>query len=545
MKLEFRPWMRISQRIFAGFLVNLVCALVLGAVNILNMGSISSATTKITTYNEYLGELNTFQYICDKLEATSGYVKRDLLGGKTIGDKDNNTLTVYSTQIQTDGESISTIIKKLAPEEWARFDELLRDFSKNQKNWAEEKSYASAALLSGSMTRLTAFTNSVIRALEASIESEIRRASGRIRVTRNVTFVFTALLLGVVLITALPMLRELKGLFTPVREASETALTAATRASDYATEMDGSIAQLKAVLSDIGRAIEEVTNSAQDSSTQAATIIAAVKDASEFAGALADEALAIHERLNANQGYLRAKVAQVQELSSNIASSLARIIKNADRAENLAGQVTALKDEIRGIETFLAFMDEINDQTELLALNASVEAARAGDQAMGFAVVAERLRKLSDETKRFTNQIQQTTLGIQDVSREVAAALSEIIASVRGSANEVLEVNQEFAQLKQVLESLYEANESVIHASSHQLEKTRQIHQSATDIRRSIEEISVQTEQVSGAMEELSAESQEIVGQIELISGNVGETRAVIERQVELARLAKDAADRF
>ena len=158
-----------------------------------------------------------------------------------------------------------------------------------------------------------------------------------------------------------------------------------------------------------------------------------------------------------------------------------------------------------------------------MSLNASIEAARAGEHGRGFAIVAERIRRLSEGTQGFTSDIQETIDSLQKVANIVTNALGNIIINLRGSTSEVSEVNKEFTELKEVLQSLYEANNGMIAGVNIQLESSRGVHESVEKISSAIESISTHIEQVSTSMQNLSAESEEIIGQIELTNNNANE----------------------
>lgn len=125
-----------------------------------------------------------------------------------------------------------------------------------------------------------------------------------------------------------------------------------------------------------------------------------------------------------------------------LAASAATIFANEQDLNNEIKQITALSNEINTVSQFIK---DIADETKLLGLNASIEAARAGESGRGFGVVAEEIRKLSEESKSTVPKIQRLTEKINqtveetskksqislDSSQEQAAATEEITASVQ------------------------------------------------------------------------------------------------------------------
>lgn len=551
--MKFWESLKISQRIFYGFVISLIGTVILTLTTFIGVGGVSNSYERLLEAEQHKQSLNEFLHSINMAENTANYLKRFVMEGKmAIQPKDDITIKSNMMVVDTTGKNILPLVQEMLPEEVPNFEQLLNEIENisehsfiNTGNEGKRENFEVLIKMSSSLTNLKFFASDLAAKLDERINLNIAGAERNIKIFRIIVIILNTVILGLILLIILPLLGELKKVFIPVREATETALAGANKALEYTNSINEAIKQLKVVLSDMGRGIEEVAAGAQDSSQQAQNIIASVSAATDSAGELAEKASTIYESLNMNQSNLQAKIGQIQVLSGNVTRSLDKINSNADLTEKLAEQLGTLENELKGIESILAAMNEITEQTNLLALNASIEAARAGEYGRGFAVVAERIRKLSEGTKGFTGDIRETINGIQEVANAVTVALGDIITNLRGSTSEVSKVNKEFTELKEVLQSLYDANNNLIAAVNIQLENSKEIHKSAREIMNAIESISAQVEQVSASMEELSAEGEEIVGQIELINNNATETRGVVERQVDLARITKETADRF
>lgn len=163
-------------------------------------------------------------------------------------------------------------------------------------------------------------------------------------------------------------------------------------------------------------------------------------------------------KLKEMAGNLGQGLTEVSSAMEELAASSAEIAHHQNVLHEEIGTVSRLADEITEV---LNFIKQIADETKMLGLNAAIEAARAGDQGRGFGVVAEEIRKLSDESKETVNRIRnliaeiggslgKTRSSSQSTlqhTNEVAAANQETTASIEQMAHMARELNQVANQL--------------------------------------------------------------------------------------------------
>ncbi|MEK3954495.1 methyl-accepting chemotaxis protein [Psychrobacillus sp. FSL K6-1464] len=98
-------------------------------------------------------------------------------------------------------------------------------------------------------------------------------------------------------------------------------------------------------------------------------------------------------------------------------------------------------EEVNNTDEVLNFIKRVADQTNLLGLNAAIEAARAGDKGLGFTVVANEIRKLSLETVSSTEKIRQTLTNIQKSVNEITASIQEVVIVGRDQVSSTEEIS--------------------------------------------------------------------------------------------------------
>ncbi|MDT4328591.1 methyl-accepting chemotaxis protein [Methylomonas sp. MED-D] len=190
---------------------------------------------------------------------------------------------------------------------------------------------------------------------------------------------------------------------------------------------------------------------------------------------------------------------------ANIAAAVADSAAAIASLEQQSNEVTAIVNVIRGIA----------DQTNLLALNAAIEAARAGEQGRGFAVVADEVRKLAERTSRSTLEIAQTIAKIQSGTQSAVTTMSAGVAQVDAGAD----------LARQAGLSIDEIENSSANVALHIQQITAAIHEqniACSEIARNVERIAQMTVDNSTAVHKTSDAARELEG----ISGALEKTIA-------------------
>jgi methyl-accepting chemotaxis protein len=146
--------------------------------------------------------------------------------------------------------------------------------------------------------------------------------------------------------------------------------------------------------------------------------------------------------------------------------------------------ITSLGSHSDVIGRIIGVIRDIADQTNLLALNAAIEAARAGEQGRGFAVVADEVRKLAERTSRATEEISATVRTIQGETGEAIQAMESARHAVTLGVDKANQGNRAIADINQAVAHLSDQIHSIDHLRSRQDESSRDISERVNEILR-------------------------------------------------------------
>ena len=178
---------------------------------------------------------------------------------------------------------------------------------------------------------------------------------------------------------------------------------------------------------------------------------------------------------------------------TTVQGSISGIHQQAQQTKLDSDQIVNLVEHSKNINSIVETIDEIAAQTNLLALNAAIEAARAGEAGRGFAVVADEVRALASRTSSSTKEISNMVSRIQKDANDATAAMSNSVASMDEIANSASDVDN---QLHEVLHHMGAVTDQVTHiaaATEQQSTTTTDISNNMHDITRSTNEISTET----------------------------------------------------
>lgn len=362
------------------------------------------------------------------------------------------------------------------------------------------------------------------------------------------------------------MTANLRGLVSQIVENAQSLLSASSQltlaaeqagqaASQIATTMQQvtsgisqqaeSVGLTTATFQQMANAIQDVSQGSKEQAAAAEQAAAITAEISSALRRVAENSLAGSEEASKAAEYAQSGAEKVNATLKGMEVIRDQVALSAEKVEQMG-------EHSQKITLIVETIEEIAAQTNLLALNAAIEAARAGEHGKGFAVVADEVRKLAERSAASTREISTLINNIQ-------TTVGEAVNAMQVSAHQVEEGVRQADEAGNALESILKSAQVVLEQAQHTSKAVQQINQSANALVSAMDAVSrivsqntaaaqqmaAGSNEVSMAVETIASVSEENSAAVEEVSASVEEMSAQVEEVAAAANSLQDMANSF
>ncbi len=323
------------------------------------------------------------------------------------------------------------------------------------------------------------YLNRAFRPLNEAIVVLGHIAEGDLRADINITSNDE---IGQLLSAMLKMLQSLQGVVQQISSSTGQLSEAQVSMDDSSQQSKREIQQLQDDASQVATAMNQMTATVREVAHNAENTASMAREADQAAE-------------NGNK-ILAQGVSSINELAQEMEQAAVVVQKLDDNSEKIGG----ILDVIRGIA----------DQTNLLALNAAIEAARAGEQGRGFAVVADEVRTLAQRTQVATEEIDEMISSVQKGAKDAVTVMSQGQGQLSASVNHISDAGEALEQITTSVKEISNRNTQIATAAEEQAAVTEEINRNIVNIHEVSEAASAGAVQVSLAAATVAERSGEL-----------------------------------
>lgn len=277
-----------------------------------------------------------------------------------------------------------------------------------------------------------------------------------------------------------------------------------TKVSAEAEKLTGTSSMTYKLAEQVTKAVEDITKGTLDQAEEAVQCVAYMNNLSEGINSVESEINIVANTINDAKSLSEESLEIVNDLYSKSTVTKQVSYEVAEGIKSLSSDLILIKD-------ILKLITGISEQTNLLSLNASIEAARAGEAGRGFTVVAEEVKKLADQSKEASSNIDDIIQNIQKRAEATVIVANNASNIVEDQMRSVGQTDEAFKTIFQKMNHLYKNFDMVSNS-------TKNILKIKNETTNAIEKISTGLEATAASIEEVSASAEEQMASSELLS---------------------------
>ena len=561
----------IRYRVGGAFAAVLVVVLILGIVSVTRLIAVKGSAQVLANQNIREVQLasNLKQYLLSMQVGLSGYL---ITGNQTLIQTDftsgQQSFTGDATALETllAGNKVLLQDTKTAStnyEKWLNYavtEIYARQSGQGQLAIQNESAGKGDTSLNNTMTAL----NHLIKSSDAAAKSQSDELNGMVLSTIIITAILAVIAILVVVALGIPasvstprtlsrVIEILKGIATAggdlrrriegVHSHDEVELLV-NATNDLLASTAGMIESVIGNAQTLAASAEELTASADETARAVNEIASTAGDfavATERArGSLRD----MTESMDNVQQFGQMMTTKVHEVKtsvqdvvqrtndgSEIVESVAQAMSEVETAsEQTRTQVNALEKSAKEIGRIVTTIRDLADQTNLLSLNAAIEAARAGDAGRGFAVVAQEVRKLADESRTATLEIDSIVRANGKLTADVSKLMTKGMEAINHSRTLSEHTREAFHEIRNSVERVVPSTEDMLQAVQNQLTLTAETSQKIELVTEDVQQVAAGSEQNAASTEESLATVEEIAASAHALSSLADELQQIVSR---------------